>query len=116
MTDENPHADEKRELCELIRSKGSWEVQVSSVEAKRIQKDWDRHMRYKVTLSQGQTFLGNAQSLWWIVNLMWTDFRYPAAAKVAEVYYECWRYISPVEFAPSEGGNRVTVIFRPKAK
>ncbi len=103
--------NDKEDPCLLIQKTGSWETELYTCEAIRLKRDLERHLRYKTTLSHGRKLRGNIQSFWWIVNFIWTDYRYPKAARVANVYYECWHLILPLIFEPSEADKSVKVTF-----
>lgn len=93
---------------------GCWKIAMPVRSARRIQRDWERHDAYKAVLADGSYLLGSLQMCWWLLNYFVTDWRYPDAATVAEVYYECWQSLAPVEFGKKDD-NTMVIIFRKRS-
>lgn len=105
-----------KEICRIVQSKGEYEVKLSRRDKRRVQNDWDRYYKYKAALSESKMVKGNTLMLWWLFNYLFTHWRYPRAAYVAEIYYDCWRWIEPVEFSATDENDNVSAIFRRSLK
>lgn len=90
---------------------GSWAFTMSLHSARRIQRDWDRYDVYKTTLADERYLLGNLRMFWWLLNYFVTEWRYPEAAQVAEIYYTYGPRLAPVEFVKKDDYT-VVIIFR----